>query len=169
MEKWGEISNKKSIRKHGKAQENSGSRLIFPKFIFQNKNRYHRENLKQKLRVLQFCTLTLPSWLFLRKKLRYCINLIFYHSFFQNYTIIIAVLIFEKKHGSYSVNIREKNWKLHQNFQYDDNFFLEYVAETNPFAILDKNGFITRSRCRGPRAPGAQKTNIYNQKGVLLF
>ena len=72
-------------------------------------NRYHRENLKRKLRVLQFCTLTLPSWLFLRKKLRYCINLIFYHSFFQNYTIIIAVLIFEKKHGSYRVNLCEKS------------------------------------------------------------
>ena len=108
MGKWGKSSNKKSIRKHGKAKENSGSRVIFPKFIFQNKNRYHRENLKQKLRVLQFCTLTLPSWLFLRKKLRYCINLIFYHPFFQNYCIIIAVLIFEKKHGSYRLNLCEK-------------------------------------------------------------
>ena len=76
--------------------------------LFSKKNRYHRENLKQKLRVLQFCTLTLPSWLFLRKKLRYCINLIFYLSFFQNYTIIIVVLIFEKKHGSYRVKLCKK-------------------------------------------------------------
>ena len=142
--KVGEISNKKSIRKHGKAQENSGSRLIFPKFIFQKKNRYHRENLKQKLRVLQFCTLTLPSWLFLRKKLRYCINLIFYHSFFQNYTIIIAVLIFEKKHGSYRVYLCE--WKLRQN-PTQWCFFFEYIAETNPIAILDENGFITTKGC----------------------
>ena len=37
-------------------------------------------------------THTLPSWLFLRKKLRYCcINLIFYYSFLQNHTKIIAV------------------------------------------------------------------------------
>ena len=104
MEKW-KSSNKKSIRKYGKAKENSGSRVIFPKLIFQKKS-ISQEKLE--VRILQFCTLTLPSWLFLRKKLRYCINLIFYHSFLQNCTIIIAVLIFEKKHGSYRVNLCEK-------------------------------------------------------------
>ena len=49
------------------------------------------------------------------KKLRYCcMNLIFYHSFFQNYTKIIAILIFEKKHGSYRATLSEKNKKLSQ-------------------------------------------------------
>ena len=43
------------------------------------------------------------------RKLRYCcINLIFYHSFLQNHTKIIAVLIFEKKRRSYIVNTKEK-------------------------------------------------------------
>ena len=88
-----------------------------------------------------------------QNKIRFC-WIHFYHSFFQNNNVI-AVLIFEKKHGSYSVNPKKK-LKTQSKTRYNDDFFFEYVAETNPIAILDENGFFTRS---GPGSQGPQGPN----------
>ena len=114
-------------------------------------------------------TYTLPSWLFLRKKLRYCcINLIFYHSFFQNYTKIIAVLFFEKKHGSYRVNLSEKNKKLSQKSDRMMIFSLNMLQKRTQLQFWMKMAFSPEV---GPGSQGPQgpKRHIFLIKKEFFF
>ena len=140
--------------------------MIFPQLIVQKKDQYLRENLKQKLRVLQFylihqlCPLD-HVWekFFIYRS----INWIFYHSFFQNDTNVIAILSFEKKHGSYSVNPKEKTENSVKNL-IQWWFFLWICCRNEP-----KCYFGWKWLYHQKSIPGPKNTDIFSKKGVLLF
>ena len=164
-----EKQQQKSIGKYGKTNKNSWKCAIFPQFIFQKKIDIIGKNLKQKLRVLQFCTYTLPSWLFLRKKLRYCcINLIFYHSFFQNHTKIIAVLIFEKRHGSYRVNLSAKTKNSVKNL-IQWWFFLWICCRNEPNCTFGWKWLYRQKSVPGPMGPRGPRIQIFFIKKEFFF